>query len=84
MKITLKQQVYAYGKCHCCGKKFSRTTRGSVFGFSADGKYYLPINRFDGDTQKEYHFGDVPADIVLTKVGEKCTQDLYDKGITVE
>ena len=73
--VTLKQERYQYGRCNCCNKKFNRTTRGTVFGFS-DGKYYLPTNFYDGDTLKEYFFENTPQDIKLVKVGGSCSEPI--------
>ena len=76
--VILKQESYSYGKCNCCGKKFTRKIRGYVFGFSS-GEYFTPTNQFEGDQEKEYHFTNVPDDIQLVKVGHKCSQPIFIK-----
>lgn len=75
-QVILKQEVYSYGKCECCNKKFNRRTRGFVFGLS-NGKYFRALNSNDGDTEKEYVFENVPSDIKLVKVGYKCSQPIH-------
>jgi hypothetical protein len=74
--VTLKQETYTYGRCNCCGKRFNRRVRGFVFGFS-NGKYFSPVDATGLDTEKEYRFENVPADIKMVKVGYKCSQPIF-------
>jgi len=77
IQIILKQERYNYGRCNCCNKRFNRSTRGRVLGFSEAGDYYQPEEYHEGDTGKAFTFN-VPdgVEIKFVKVGWSCAQKL--------
>jgi hypothetical protein len=75
---------YSYGKCDCCGKKFTRRSRGSVFGKNSNGMYYACLP-WEMETGKTFTFENVPQDeeLTLVKLGTTCIGKQYDLKNTV-
>jgi hypothetical protein len=85
-EITLERKGdYNYGRCDCCNKKFTRTTRGIVVGKADNSKYY-PNTCHSNDWAEKFTFLQPKGVLIITlvKLGRTCFQNAQDKGTLIE
>ena len=85
-KIVLKREgAYSYGRCDCCNRKFTRTTRGIVVGKGDDMKYY-PNTCHSNDWAEEFSFLHPEGVKILgmVKLGSRCFQKACDNGTLID